>query len=225
MSRAHVSQDRGCRVERRGELEVRLPVPTTRYFDQLLRLRCREDLLANRVFPDAKELTESFAAADAVLHKANLDPADTDITAVVVGDGTTPRTAATLALRTPWRVVSVDPALRLDVVQKWPRRIDRLEVVPVAVQTLEVGLSGRCVVVVVHAHVGLDESIRSVERCSGDVVAAVAIPCCGWLHEAPGLTVVADYEDWGIWSPERRVITWSRSATKLAQIEGGMSSV
>lgn len=37
---------------------------------------------------------------------------DTGVVAVVVGDGTSPRTAALLAMRTKWRrIISVDPAL------------------------------------------------------------------------------------------------------------------
>lgn len=210
MSRAHAPDDRSRRIERRGELVLTVPIPTTRYFDQFLRMRCREDLIANRVFPDAKELTESFAAADAVLHKVNLDPGDDGVTAVVIGDGSTPRTAATIALRSAWRALSIDPALRLDVVRAWPRRVDRLEVRAIPVEMLDELVAGRCVVVALHAHVALDESIRAVARCGGEVVAAVAIPCCGWIHEAPQLTVVADHEDWGIWSPQRRVIAWSR---------------
>jgi hypothetical protein len=197
-------------VERRGEVELTLPLPTTRYFDQFLRMRCRQELSENELFPNAKELTESFAAADAALYKVDANPRDGDMTAVIIGDGSTPRTAATIALRSSWRVLSVDPALRVDTVRSWPLPIERLDVRAVRVEALSDRLTGRCIVVAVHAHVELARAIRSVERCGAEVVGAVAVPCCGWTHDAPGLAVVADYEDWGIWSPERRVIAWAR---------------
>ena len=88
--------------------------------------------------------------------------------------------------------------------------IERLELRPVAVELLAEPLAGRCVAVAVHAHVALECALQNLQRCGGDVVAAVAIPCCGWIHEAPRLTVIADYDDWGIWSPQRRVIVWSQ---------------
>jgi hypothetical protein len=66
------------------------------------------------------------------------------------------------------------------------------------------------VVVAVHAHVELHHAITAVERCGGDVVAAVGICCCGFRHDAPGFHLVADFLDWGIWSPERRVRVWTR---------------
>lgn len=198
----------GARVERRGQLELSVPMPTTRYMDQLLALRCREELVLNEVFPDAKEMTESFAAADAAIHRAGLHARSDAVTAVVVGDGSTPRTVATLALRTSWRTISVDPALRADRVARWPLTIERLELHAGKVQTLEAELSGSCVVISVHAHVKLERAIEAVRRCNGDPVAAVAIGCCGFEHRAPGMTLSADYLDWGIWSPERRVMVW-----------------
>lgn len=198
----------GARVESRGRVEFTVPMPTTRYMDQLLEMRCREELLRNSVFPNAKEMTESFAAADAAIHRTGVDPRRDAVTAIVVGDGSTPRTAATLALRTCWRTISVDPALRVDRVAEWPFPIGRLELEPTKIQAVDMALSGDCVVVLVHAHVGLERAIQAVRRCHGNPVAAVAIGCCGVEHRAPGMSLSADYLDWGIWSPERRVKVW-----------------
>src|SRR5687767_13024693 len=80
--------------------EFVLRKPTTRYFDQLLSLRCVLDLLAHEVFPNAKEITESLAAVRAAFKYSGLDSGDTSIQVVCVGDGATPRTAATFAFRT-----------------------------------------------------------------------------------------------------------------------------
>lgn len=188
-------------------------MPTTRYFDQFLGLRCREELTMNRLFPDAKELTESFAAANAAITSSGLEPDAADVTAIVIGDGSTPRTAATLALRTKWNCISVDPALRADLVQAWLRPIARVAIRPIKVQSLAESIDGPCIVVAVHAHVRLARAMEAVRRCGADVVAAVAIPCCGYAHDAPGLSLLADYSDWGIWSPERRVLVWGSAGT------------
>jgi hypothetical protein len=197
-------------VESTGTLQVSIPLPTTKYIDQLLTLRCREELVVNSVFPNAKEVTESFAAIHAIIHRARIDPTTDEITAIVVGDGSIPRTAATLALRTRWRCISVDPALRPETVAGWPIPIRGLELRPQRVQALRESLAGRCVVVSVHAHVELGRAVAAVERCGGAVVAAVAVCCCGYGHDVPGLSLVSDGLDWGIWSPERRVRVWSR---------------
>lgn len=210
MARAqrHQRDQHPVRVERRGELQFTIPVPTTRYVDQFLRLRCREELAENELFPNAKELTESFAAADAALHRTGVNPRSTEVTAIVVGDGSTPRTAATLALRSNWHVVSVDPALRLDRMAAWKRPIARLDLLAVPIERISAVLSGPTLLVAVHAHVRLERAMRAVQQQGADVVAAVAISCCGFEHNAPGLRLLEDYEDWGIWSPERRVQVW-----------------
>jgi hypothetical protein len=210
----HAVRAIGERTESQGSVQLTLPMPTTRYVDQLLSSRCREELIMNRVFPNAKEVTESFAAVDAARRWAAVGFDDDDVTAVVVGDGSTPRTAATLALRTRWRCLSVDPALRPDRVAEWPLPIRRLELRSQRVQALDEPIDGRCIVLAVHAHVELQKAVAAVERCGGDVVAAVAICCCGYRHDLTGYDLAADFEDWGIWSPERRVRVWTQAVPR-----------
>jgi hypothetical protein len=59
------------------------------------------------VFPNAKELTESFAANNAIrIHLAGeYTPGDERVTVIAVGDGNTPRTAALCAFLTKWQCV------------------------------------------------------------------------------------------------------------------------
>ena len=71
----------------------------SRYVTELLKLACAPELVRLRLFPDAKELTESFAANNAARSflwsknaagRARVDPADAAVTCVAVGDGTRP---------------------------------------------------------------------------------------------------------------------------------------
>lgn len=85
---------------------------STRFIDTFLRWECGRYLLGLGLFPNVQEITESMACFEAIReHLPFVSLSDPDVCAVVVGDGRTPRTAALLALRTKWQVVSVDPAL------------------------------------------------------------------------------------------------------------------
>ena len=91
-----------------GNLSINL-----RFIDNFLRWECGRRLLSMGLFPNAQEISESVACletvAERLCHQISLK--DSDVVAIVVGDGRTPRTAALLALRTKWNVVSIDPAL------------------------------------------------------------------------------------------------------------------
>ena len=96
----------------------------SRYVTELLTLTSGPELLRLRIFPDAKELTESFAAHNAARTylyprddfggakvKSAVDPADHSVTLIAIGDGTTPRTAALFAFLTKWQCVAIDPMM------------------------------------------------------------------------------------------------------------------
>lgn len=173
------------------------------YTNELLRLRCGPDLLALKLFPNVKELTESFGAFQAVcdhLVPHGWDLRDPGIIAVFPGDGSTPRTAATFALRTRWQCYSVDPKLQ-------PRftyvDVDRLRVVRRRADEFFIPFATRVVVVAVHSHARLEESLRGI---SADRVAVVAIPCCVPLEL--GARPDVEYRDPGILSPQNLVRVW-----------------
>jgi hypothetical protein len=150
-----------------------------RYMDEFLGLGCATDLIASKVFPNAKELAESMAAFNAVRdycvlrreskhrramrneQKGVLRFEDSSVTLVAVGDGTTPRTAVLFAFRTAWRCISIDPALRTWEKRPWAG-IHRLEEHPRKVQDVTINITGktsRVVVVAWHAHVPLHEAL------------------------------------------------------------------
>lgn len=172
------------------------------YIGEMFSLRCAPDLLALGLFPDAKELTESFAAYHAVRnHLPRFSLRDPEVTLVSVGDGSTPRTAGTFAFRSSWRCISVDPLLRVN--DPWP--IQRLELHPKRIEEIRIR-APRVVVVAVHSHARLDAALRSIEA---EDLAVVAIPCC-----VPQILGAQDhdhnYVDHGILSPQRNIYIWSR---------------
>ena len=192
--------------------ELVLRKPTTRYFDQFLSLRCAVDLITHGLFPNAKEITESLAAVRAVFLHSRLDRKDSGIQVVCVGDGGTPRTAAALAFRTEWRCHSVDPLLNRDRIDYWEGSVRRLRCYPTRIEQASFDFQNDPVLIVaVHAHIELAKALEEIRAKGGDVVAAVAIPCCGFVHDAPGLELQARYDDWGIWSERRTVKAWAKS--------------
>ena len=84
-----------------------------RLVDRFLSLDCGHELLRLGLFPNAQEISESMACLQAAIEHLQgvVSLSDNDVVALVVGDGRTPRTAALLAMRTRWTVLSVDPAL------------------------------------------------------------------------------------------------------------------
>jgi len=178
-----------------------------RYLNEFVRCECAPDLLAHKLFPNAKEITETFAAYNAVrthLKEYALD--DPTITVYVVGDGHTPRTAATFALRSAWWAVSVDPKLTaksLDLQTKI-KRLDCINLPAEEVQHWCFPHPGKVVVVAVHSHAKLESFLCNIRN---EHIAVVAIPCC-----VPQVIVGQEpdiiYRDEAIWSPHNEVKIW-----------------
>ena len=177
-----------------GFINVPVRVPTAKYADELLSLKCGTDLIATGFFPNLKEVTESFAAYWAVRrHCKFLKPYDPDVRVVVVGDGHKPRTAATFAFRTAWTIYSIDPALKYS---GYIPGVQRVLCMPIKIGSFDIGLNPD-LIVLVHSHAPIPSHLKSQ--------AVVSIPCCmpdGW--ELPHV----EYDDWGIWSDLRRVRIW-----------------
>jgi len=183
---------------------------SSRYLSELLKLDCGPELLKLRLFPAAKELTESFAAFAAVRNHLGsvFSPDDANVTVVCVGDGKFPRTAALFAYRTKWQCYSVDPQMQnpgpsWGGVQRLEARCARIE------ETQPWFHAQKMLVVCVHAHVGLAEclSVMDWEQALG----IVAMPSGNFYSRLkmpePHLPL-AEYYDPGIVSPHRLVRIW-----------------
>ena len=186
--------------------------PTCRYLTEFIRLNCAADLMAMKIFPNAKEITESFAAYSACRKHVPFNMADPSVTVYCIGDGVTPRTGATFAYRTKWQVVSIDPKMRNK--GAWAG-IERLSCVTgKAEDFIRTTRAGKVLVVAVHSHANLEASVEAVARGSY-ALSVIAIPCCkpqDLIHSYTGhiLKPGYEYEDFGIWSPKRTVKVWTK---------------
>jgi len=179
-----------------------------RYLNEFSQTKCAADLLALKLFPNVKEISESFGAYNAVRRHLwkTFQPHNADCHMVAVGDGVSPRTAATFAFRTAWQCHSVDPKLRGG---KWynPIRRNKLQRVTLWTMPVEKMVSWKpvehLVIVAVHSHADLREAVRALPAKH---VGVVAIECCvpQELDRAPDI----QYEDFGILSPKRTVKVW-----------------
>jgi hypothetical protein len=193
----HDELARGLEVQRREDIKR-----SRGHINELIRLKCAPDLLSHELWPNAKEITESFAAYEAVArHVPWADFADPNVVLVAVGDGGTPRTAATFAFRSRWTCFSVDPDLGDKAA--WSR-IKRLILCRCRIEETLFPFR-KVVMVCVHSHADLNAAIQSVR--GADRFAVVAMPCC--VKQQIGLLKPdVDYVDDGVWSDKRRVLVW-----------------
>lgn len=196
-------------LEQGHQINVGIKVPTRRYMDEFIRLKCASDLLLLKVFPDAKEITESMAAYRAAIKCLfkDFNPGDPTVACYVIGDGCTPRTAALLVFRTAWTVGSIDPRLRPKEAYE---AIDRLLVIPLTIEQMatcfEPGQGPeKALIVAVHSHADLKTAVSLIKAKQK---AVIAIPCC--VSQDLDIPPTFEYDDWGIWSPERTVKVWPR---------------
>jgi len=174
-----------------------------KYLNEFIKYdKSARDMLALGLFPNAKEITESSSALNAVLSKLKFyDRADPNVTLVSVGDGRTPRTAALFAFRTKWQCISIDPQLKQEKIPYWEQNVERLKCYPNKVEDLDLCFK-KCVIVAVHSHADLHSTLQHIR---GEVRSMVAIPCCvSYNHELKP----KEFRDAGIWSPKNLVKVW-----------------
>lgn len=175
-----------------------------RHLSEFTMLRCAPDLLALRLYPNPKEITESMAAFDAVrqyvMKPAGFEYDDPDVAIVCVGDGCTPRTGALFAMRSNWSVISIDPALPDRV---YPIKRLTLQRRKVEDEVLHLNLMRQVVIVQVHSHANLALSLAHIKAPRRHLI---TIPCCV-PHEILNKPYIG-YDDAGIWSPKRTVKIW-----------------
>lgn len=173
---------------------------TMRYLDEFLKLRCSTDLMRSGVFPNVKEITESFAAFAAVRKYGPLvgfDLFDSNVLLLAVGDGNTPRTGATFAMRSRWHCYSVDPRMKNQVWAYDNTPISRLYSRKQTIESINF-FAESAVIVCVHSHASLPASVKAV---SAKKKLVIAMQCCYDLS-LPDVNPHWTYRDAGILSPE-----------------------
>ena len=93
---------------------IKVTKPSLRYIDFFLKLKSAAKLIDTCFYPNAKEISETQGAFEAVRHKLKLDYNDESIAILVVGDGYNPRTGYYIANMTKWTIFSIDPAMERD---------------------------------------------------------------------------------------------------------------
>lgn len=91
---------------------------SSRYLNRYIKLNSSEEMQRLQLFPNAPEVTEVFSILNIIesyiLKKdTNIDRnKENHVLCFVVGDGTTPRTAAVINFMTKWDTISCDPIMR-----------------------------------------------------------------------------------------------------------------
>jgi hypothetical protein len=204
------------------------------YLNQFLKLKCAPDLIAMGLFPNAKEITETFAIWTALRRYIfpRLSTSTTSIdnrqnAIIVVGDGMTPRTAALCAYLTKglWQCYSVDPMLQYDTYadmtfinrrslttadhcEQW-KIIKGLRIARAKIQTVSIQCR-QAIVVMMHAHVTIEDAITAVDASEG-IVGIITCPCCKWTpfqQEWLGQAPHEQYTDLRLLSVKNQMNVW-----------------
>jgi hypothetical protein len=174
-----------------------------KHIDQFVKLRCAPDILP--LFPNAKEITESMAAFDAmrdiVMPKTGICYDDPGVTIGCVGDGHTPRTAALFAHRSKWLTYSIDPAMRH---KEYFGKFERVNPIAAKAQDCSIAVTGALVLVLVHSHATIEQAMAAFSGWSE--LHIIAIPCCV-PQDIPGKWRYSR-QDTNIWSPKNEVRVW-----------------
>jgi len=170
-----------------------------RYIDWFFSLNCAGDLLNLKVFPDAKEVTETMAVYNATRKQFRKKiPMNEHKIVHVVADGSTPRTAAFLAFLTKWQLYSIDPQMKEEwVVQD---KVERLKCYKNKIEDIYETLPTPDLVILVHPHV----TYEVIKECYPNTP-IIAMPCCVHYPEELASKV---YRDQGVWSPQNKILIY-----------------
>ena len=169
-----------------------------KYISEFWGLKCAGQLLP--LFPNPKEVTESFGCFHAVWEFLDVQLKNPDVMIVVVGDGTKPRTAATFALRSAWDCISIDPMM---VVKDYG--IKRLLCIDKKIEDTEKHIfENRLIIVLPHSHAKMPYVLNRLESSVRRDV--VSLPCCV-PHEIKDKHFEG-YRDWSVWSEKNEFKIW-----------------
>lgn len=181
-------------------------VEVRKYMEHFVKLKCAPDLLQMKLFPNAKEISESMGAFEAVTtHVLKGDFSqfgDKNTVMICVGDGVVPRTGALFKFRTSWNCISIDPEVRLTT--EWEEKIKGLTVIKKRLE--EMGFDypeNRVIVVMVHSHARIKDVFKHIKAKELHIV---SIPCC-IPHDLDGIPYIGIHDS-NIWSEKNTVKIW-----------------
>lgn len=196
------------------------------YVDQLMARHSFVEIAALGLFPSAKDISESMAvlhatAAFAVGGDLRVAWRSERVLALAIGDGTTPRTAATACFLTKWDAISIDPLLGDDWTGAEPKGVRRLRGVKGTLdEFMASDLPARdlayehVVLLCVHSHarfVGASAMPLLQRKFGGAPTTLVALPCCNTFHpdKDVGSKPQVEYDDVCVFSAKRKIKVWN----------------
>lgn len=192
------------------------------YPTALIRMNCFVDIagyFAGTNDP-MKEMSESlglFKAAEAGISDFTKLRKERNVAVIVVGDGTTPRTASLFAVLTRWTVFSIDPRMRVE--KKDTHKLDRLNVIKSTLENFPFESSGVFdfdyrVLVYPHSHADFTLGVNLTKPTW-----AFTMPCCFVERQTlqPSLLEMVNlggervYKDDKVMSPHNRIFSYKFS--------------
>ncbi len=171
--------------------------PYTEFVNRFMKMNCAVDLLRMKMFPNAKEITETLGAYTACGHLPEVfNRINTEVQCVVVGDGHRPRTGATIAHLTRWNITSVDPQVVQTV---WP--IQRFTCYKNRIEELKLSYEAPTIIIGVHSHAKLSECLKSIKTTKDLWI--INMPCC--VPSNIDTTLHIRYRESRIWSPKNHI--------------------
>ncbi len=178
-------------------------ITSTRYLERFFSLNSAEELIKYKLFPNPKEITESFGmlnAVETVIHNSDpyISKDNENITCIVVGDGQKPRTGALCAFLTKWNVYSIDPDMKwLNVANEITRLTCMAQKIEDAKLKLEV--PGPVIIMMPHAHASAQASWDCIQSPKKWLV---RMRCCTKDEiNVPGIS----YNDPHVCSPKNKI--------------------
>jgi len=171
----------------------------SRYLNTFVTCKCAPDMLSRGLFPNPKEITESFAMYEATKNLEGFEWNNPDVNVVVVGDGRKPRTGATFAFRTNWNCVSVDPDTAN---QKF--EIRRLTTHRKKIEDVHLEFDTQTLIVLPHSHAPIMACLRNILAPKR---AIITMDCCV-KNKIPNVKPDMEYDDEDVWSPMNRIRIW-----------------
>lgn len=160
------------------------------------------------LFPNAKEITETMGIMECLYGKFTIDRSLKTTVCYVLGDGTTPRTGATLAMSSNFTVYSIDPLLKTtsQTINKFELKSlsERLHICKCKSEEFtNIEQNAKLSIILgVHSHANLNEFWQRVPSPK----IAIVIPCC--VPQTTNVTPIGQYRDDKIFSEKNEVIYW-----------------
>ena len=175
------------------------------YIDRFMGMKLAPDMLLNKLFPDSKEITESFGMLEAVKMVCRIKDiklSDPSVTCLVVGDGHNPRTGALVSFSSLWQVESIDPQMRVRSLRTTDGTpFQRLKLTKERIADIEREFS-HVFILHPHSHAKLTDSLISIR---GRRRHLISMPCCVPDNiEEPDFT----YQDKYVHSPKNTINVW-----------------